>query len=1376
MQDVSRSTSSIQPLDGFVFARSVLDQKCDEAVELLLEAAGKTETDWLEKKASIYRSEKAEDSYRKKLETLRTSKLAPEEFKAADCFLQRELLVEIAWAIVAMHNSRGGVIFVGIDDGNQVVPLEDNDPDGILAKKGIGAYIEMGVLGRLCPNGDEKRPEGEFILKNKTVVLPVKKTGVFPKRCRYKGVEVLALLVPALERGREPLAATVTTGNSPWQTVPQRGAGDWGLVEKGNHADRWIRSASQLSDFHSDRDLRFLGRTDLSAQFREWGLTLAPIAKAEVVGVRDKEPFSSVRRPLDKPFVGRDKELEDLHALLSNGSISVVTGPGGTGKSELVFHYAARHKADYPGGMFQIGMEGIADWESAFRLMLEKPGVRDALGLPESDDAGMEGMEELKQDASLLETGDGSGMLFSTGLKGSTARKKKSVPELLSARAGGQGRILLVLDNVDPPACKTLFKATILSKLNLPAEVRILATARASDLTFPVNGACKEYKLRDFSKDVAVDFLTEAHPPTSEAERKAVERVAWMLDCRILYLEAIPALIGDDDSPFAGSWQALERGLRDDLESVVNAGMEGDEARTPAALWRQTERLFSSNRSNGARWILLARIASFFSPDHGVRKTVLSALWKRLAAPDGDPDIAFTQAANKLLKHSILMDRDGDFIMHRLTCAAILDSARKDAPELEASVGSVLAETGLSGSRDWVSLAGSIPALRHIPENLLDGRTCVDILCTNRQFEDLCPWKKLDFFDWNKLLGIHPHLIGRLKQSAEGGSAGAQTALGFCYNKGRGVEQNYEEAVKWYRKAAEQGYGPAQHNLGVDYYYGDGVEQNYEEAVKWYRKAAEQEIAIAQSALAYCYYDGRGVEQNYEEAVKWYRKAAEHGDAIAQSNLASCYYSGWGVEQNYEEAVKWYRKAAEQGHARAQFNLASCYYSGWGVEQNYEKAVKWYRKAAEQGNAIAQFSLGECHYYGRGVEQNYEEAVTWNLKAAEQGNAIAQAMLGVFYQNGCGVEQNHEEAVKWYRKAAEQGISNAQVDLGKCYYNGRGVERNVKEAYKWWHKAAEQGNAIAQSYLGYLYEIGQTVGQSYEQAVKWYCKAAEQGEPMAQLNLGAYFENGHGVKQNDQEAVKWYRKAAEQGIADAQYNLGVCYWNGRGVEQNVEEAVKWYRKAAEQGDANAQVFSGKAVLFGKGVAKNEDEAFRWFQRAENNDRAIAWLGYCFATGTGTHRDDNAAEACFAKIKDFVGGFNDIAWELFKTEKAPEALPFAEKAVVALRADETSTAPRKIMILDTLSAVLDALGRAEETKKVCAEILSLLPEGDDSNNREVALVRLGRACKRLGDKAGAADAWSKALDIVEKHGGKHAEYGESVDELRRLIREAGGAEP
>ncbi len=205
--------------------------------------------------------------------------------------------------------------------------------------------------------------------------------------------------------------------------------------------------------------------------------------------------------------------------------------------------------------------------------------------------------------------------------------------------------------------------------------------------------------------------------------------------------------------------------------------------------------------------------------------------------------------------------------------------------------------------------------------------------------------------------------------------------------------EEYENAVRYFRKAAEQGHAQAQNNLGVCYANGKGVEKDVYEAVKWYRKAAEQRYVLAQYNLGVCYENGKGVEKDVYEAVKWYRKAAEQKYASAQFNLGGCYANGAGVEKDMDKAVKWYRKAAEQKCAPAQNNLGVCYKNGKGVEKDVYEAVKWYRKAAEQGDAQAQFNLGVCYISGAGVVPNKQEAMKWIRKAAEQGHPQAKEIL-----------------------------------------------------------------------------------------------------------------------------------------------------------------------------------------------------------------------------------------------------------------------------------------------------------------------------------------------------------------------------------------------
>ncbi len=98
--------------------------------------------------------------------------------------------------------------------------------------------------------------------------------------------------------------------------------------------------------------------------------------------------------------------------------------------------------------------------------------------------------------------------------------------------------------------------------------------------------------------------------------------------------------------------------------------------------------------------------------------------------------------------------------------------------------------------------------------------------------------------------------------------AAVQTHLGVCYHDGLGVNQNYAEAVKWFRKALEKGWAAAQYSLASCYENGTGVKQDYAEAMKLYRKAAEQGYVFAQNNLGIIYFEGvPGVNQDYAEAV-----------------------------------------------------------------------------------------------------------------------------------------------------------------------------------------------------------------------------------------------------------------------------------------------------------------------------------------------------------------------------------------------------------------------------------------------------------------------------------------------------------------------------
>lgn len=81
--------------------------------------------------------------------------------------------------------------------------------------------------------------------------------------------------------------------------------------------------------------------------------------------------------------------------------------------------------------------------------------------------------------------------------------------------------------------------------------------------------------------------------------------------------------------------------------------------------------------------------------------------------------------------------------------------------------------------------------------------------------------------------GDYPRAARKIVPAAERGDPRAQSYLGFMYQYGRGVPQNYGLAVYWYRRAAEQGNATAQHLLGLMYDKGLGVVSDHVLAHMW---------------------------------------------------------------------------------------------------------------------------------------------------------------------------------------------------------------------------------------------------------------------------------------------------------------------------------------------------------------------------------------------------------------------------------------------------------------------------------------------------------------------------------------------------------------
>lgn len=107
-------------------------------------------------------------------------------------------------------------------------------------------------------------------------------------------------------------------------------------------------------------------------------------------------------------------------------------------------------------------------------------------------------------------------------------------------------------------------------------------------------------------------------------------------------------------------------------------------------------------------------------------------------------------------------------------------------------------------------------------------------------------------------------------------------------------EDRYEDAAKLLFPMIKSKYltGDAEFCIGSMYQHGEWVKEDYELAIKWYKKAISDGNADAMAEMGMMYHYGYGVTKSPKDQIKWYRKAAEKGSGLGQYLLGGEYSFG----------------------------------------------------------------------------------------------------------------------------------------------------------------------------------------------------------------------------------------------------------------------------------------------------------------------------------------------------------------------------------------------------------------------------------------------------------------------------------------------------
>ena len=168
-------------------------------------------------------------------------------------------------------------------------------------------------------------------------------------------------------------------------------------------------------------------------------------------------------------------------------------------------------------------------------------------------------------------------------------------------------------------------------------------------------------------------------------------------------------------------------------------------------------------------------------------------------------------------------------------------------------------------------------------------------------------------------LDLPPSSVGplSLRMAAANGDPSAEFEVGARLAEGKGTDQSFKDAAKWYQRSATRGFVQAQYRLGTLYERGLGMKADQARAEDWYKRAADQGNVKAMHNLAVLSANQTKGTPDYATASHWFTQAAERGLSDSQFNLAVLHENGLGVAQDLKVAYKWLSLAAKSGDKEA---------------------------------------------------------------------------------------------------------------------------------------------------------------------------------------------------------------------------------------------------------------------------------------------------------------------------------------------------------------------------------------------------------------------------------------------------------------------------
>ena len=431
----------------------------------------------------------------------------------------------------------------------------------------------------------------------------------------------------------------------------------------------------------------------------------------------------------------------------------------------------------------------------------------------------------------------------------------------------------------------------------------------------------------------------------------------------------------------------------------------------------------------------------------------------------------------------------------------------------------------------------------------------------------------IQYYKCKEMLNNYENALLHFKNAENEGNQFAAYYIGECYSLGRGAPQDYDEAIKYYKKHNNV---LAACGLGRMYLYGLGVEQDFEKAYKYFTKYTFANY-MGNYYLGIMYEKGLYVEKDMKKAFEHYEIPAGVGNPDAVERLKQQDYLDYKHDKQIENTKKKLAEAEDLNQRTQQKvilkylcdelqDYASCYKCGRYLlkTSDWQDAFKYFEMGADHGYMECAVEVGK-YYFEKIQTQDYDKAFKYFSMGAEINDPEANYYLYRCYLEGLGTGINKKEALKCLLLAVDKRDPFAMAAYGIHLLNGDLVPKDLNTAhellYKAWNSEASDVYQMVCYPLALIYEQKCL----YEKAHEFYYKGYNCCDKRCYLPLAKTYMNGVGTKKKKSEAYQILKEGVDDDVADCCYFLAEELYTGKNYPKNHTLSEMLFKKALELG-------------------------------------------------------------------------------------------------------------------------------------------------------------------------------------------------------------------